>query len=83
MLFTQECLIVKPAEQVKKFHPYSLPFRLIRRMVMDEKGETISLESFSGETGRIGLVHPEELTETERRICKFLIDDLALLLQFF
>ncbi len=38
--------------------------------VMDGKGETISLESFSGETGRIGLVHPEELTETERKFWK-------------
>ena len=35
MLCMQECLIVKPAEQVKKFHPYSLPLRLIRRMMMN------------------------------------------------
>ena len=38
--------------------------------VMDGKEETISLESFSGETGRIGLVHPEELTKTERKFWK-------------
>ena len=40
------------------------------KSVMDGKGEAISLESFSGETGRIGLVHPEELTETERKFWK-------------
>ena len=32
----------------------------------DEKGETVPPESISDETGKIGLVHPEELAETER-----------------
>lgn len=34
--------------------------------VLDEKGETVPPESISDETGKIGLVHPEELAETER-----------------
>lgn len=29
--------------------------------VLDEKGEAVSHEFFADETGRIGLVHPEEL----------------------
>ena len=34
--------------------------------VLDEKRETVPPESISDETGKIGLVHPEELAETER-----------------
>lgn len=39
------------------------------RMV-DGNGEAASSESFSHEQGRIGLVHPEELTESERNFWK-------------
>ena len=38
--------------------------------VVDGKGESVSPESFADETGRIGLAHPEELTETERKFWK-------------
>ena len=38
--------------------------------MLDEKGEAVSHKFFSDETGRIGLVHPEELTETERKFWK-------------
>ena len=38
--------------------------------VMDRKGETVSLETFVEEQGRIGLAHPEELMESERNFWK-------------
>ena len=38
--------------------------------VMDGKGETVSLETFVEEQGRIGLAHLEELMESERNFWK-------------
>ena len=38
--------------------------------VQDEKGGTVSPKFFADETGRIGLVHPEELTEAEQKFWK-------------
>ena len=37
---------------------------------LDGNGETVFPDAFSEKQGRIGLVHPEELTETERKIWK-------------
>ena len=37
---------------------------------LDGNGETVFPDAFSEKQGRIGLVHPEELTESERDIWK-------------